>query len=323
MSFLFCDPDELESLTPHNPISCPGLEQLTGADFLLSSMPILPTSNCQWHIDNNSIFVNLKRGYDLVVNHDSHKNFAARIQKLGVKPGRAILLGVGDYRNKDDMLWIPSYNKPPSAIPYKVYLQTVVNCLARGLTWITIPSSDYIGDFIASMDKRPTDNIVVYNKGSYQWGEDEWWQQVEEPSNDDIRKILSCGLPEFGPRKAQSLYQYLIDNHLPLNLFNALVILSAVNEKGKRQFEVPMVGKKSHQQLRQILFNLADDEHSIANCHPNLSLDGGDFQQGARAALDQFHLLFQERLKGGMEFKKAYEESINVVKNTIGELIPF
>lgn len=318
--FLFCDPDELESLSPHNPISCPQLEQLTGADFLLSAMPILPTNNTiSWHVQNDSVLVNIKRGYDLVVNHDSHKNFAARIQKLGVKPGRAILLGIGDYRDKDDMLWIPSYNKPPSAIPYRVYMQTVINCLGRGLIWMTIPSSEHLSDFIASMDKRPTEGIVVYNKGSYSWGEDEWWQQVEEPASDDIRKVLSCGLPEFGPKKAQALYQYLTDNHLPLNLFNALVVLSAVNEKGKRQFEVPMVGVKSHRQLRQILFSLNDEHQSDRN----LSVSGGDFQQGARTALEQFHLLFQEKLKGGVEFKKAYEESINVVKHGIQELIPF
>lgn len=315
--FLFTDPDELESLTPLNPISCPGLEILTGADFLLSSMPILPTSNINWHIENNSIFVNIKRGYDLVVNHDSHKNFAARIQKLGTRPGRAILLGVGDYREKDGMLWLPNYNKPPSTVPYKVYLQTVVNCLSRGLIWLTIDSSDHIGDFINAMDKRPTEKATVYNKGSYSW--DEWWQQVEEPASDDIRKVLSCGLPEFGPKKAQALYQYLSDNHLPLNLFNALVVLSAVNEKGKRGFDVPVFGIKSHRQLRQILFSLDEDHKSMAN----LSLDGGDFQQGAKTALDQFHLLFQEKLKGEMEFKKAYEEAINIVKNTIGELIPF
>lgn len=320
---LFADPDELESLFPLNPIPCPDLEALTGADFLLSSMPILPTSNISWHIENNSIFVNIKRGYDLVVNHDSHKNFAARIQKLGIKPGRAVLLGIGDYRDKEGFLHITGYNKPPSAIPYKVYLQTTVNCLSRGLIWLTVPSSEHIGDFIASIDKRPTEGIVVYNKGSYSWEADEWWQQVEEPASDDIRKVLSCGLPEFGPKKAQAIHQYLIDNHLPLNLFNALVVLSAVNEKGKRQFEVPMFGVKSHKQLRQILFSLCDDEHSKANNHPNLSLDGGGFQQGARAALEQFHLLFQEKLKAGMEFKKAYEESINVVKNGIQELIPF
>lgn len=318
MSIIFCDPDELDSLAPLNPVSCPGLEQLTGADFLLSSMPILPTSNPQWHIENDSILVNIKRGYDLVVNHDSHKNMAARMQKLGVRPGRAILLGVGDYRDKDGFLHVTGYNKPPSTIPYKVYLQTVVNCLSRGLIWLTVPSSDHLPDFIASIDKRPSESITVYNKGSYSWG-DEWWQQVEEPANDDIRKILSCGLPEFGPKKAQALYQYLTDNHLPLNLFNALVVLSAVNEKGKRQFDVPMFGIKSHRQIRSLLFNLNEDHTS--NC--NLSLDGGDFQQGAKAALDQFHLLFQEKLKGGMEFRKAYEESINVVKNTIGELIPF
>lgn len=319
---LFCDPDELESLSPLNPISCPGLEALTGADFLLSSMPILPTSNPQWHVENNSILVNIKRGYDLVVNHDSHKNFAARMQKLGVRPGRAILLGVGDYRDKDGFLHVTGYNKPPSTIPYKVYLQTVVNCLSRGLIWLTVPSSDHLPDFIASIEKRPSESIIVYNKGSYSWG-DEWWQQVEEPANDDIRKILSCGLPEFGPKKAQALYQYLTDNHLPLNLFNALVVLSAVNEKGKRQFDVPMFGIKSHRQIRSLLFNLVDDEHSKANLYPNLSLDGGDFQQGAKAALDQFHLLLQEKLRAKVEFKKAYEESINVVKNTIGELIPF
>ncbi len=97
MATIYFDPDESHRFTSIEAEPCPGLEALTGADFLIADLPIEPVSNIQWHLDNRSIPVNLKAGFDALNNSDQRHKFAARVQRLGFKV--AFLLGVGSYRN--------------------------------------------------------------------------------------------------------------------------------------------------------------------------------------------------------------------------------
>jgi hypothetical protein len=319
MMILFCDPDELDNLSFLNPRVCEGLEALTGADFCLSRLPINPVSNPKWHLEHGTIFVNIKRGYDLVVNHDQAKKFAARGQELGIQPGRMILLGVGQYRDSNGKLTIAGYNEPPSTILYGTYLQCQINSLSRGLTWLTIPSSEHLGEWIECWSKRPTESLVVLTRGTYNWHEDDFWQTVAEPPADSVESILSCGLPDFGPKKALATVQYLADNQLPVTLFNALMVLSTCDIKGKRVFKVPMIGDKTYQQIRRVLYG--DRPFGTMNIS---SIDQkGDFVMGAQATLEQFHALFEEKLKKGIAPKVAYSEAMNVVRSSVHELIPF
>lgn len=316
---LWITPDEAPHLSFLDGIICPGLEALTGADFLLSSLPINPVSNPGWHVENDSIFVNIKRGYDLVVNHDSPKNMAARCQKLGVKPGRMFLLGIGEYREVNGMLSVAGYNKPPSSIPYTTFLTTVTNCLFRGLQWLSLPHSDYIVKVVEMWQEERPSAIVVASKPIYDWTEGDFWQQVVEPPKDSVESMLACGLPDFGPKKAQATVSLLIEKKMAVNLFNALVVLSTIDEKGKAVFKVPGVGEKTVKDIRRYLFGVGGK----VEAWNNLSLEGGDYQTGLRTALDNFHHLFQDNLATGIPAKLAYEDAINAIKSGLQELVLF
>lgn len=315
---IYCDPDEATHLS-HLPIKvCEGLEMLTGADFLLSKLPVNPVSNIEHHLESSSIFVNIKRGYDLVVNHDQSKKFAARMQKLGVHPGHAILLGVGDYKDMGGKLSIAGYNKPASSIEYSTYLQCQVNSLARGLVWLTIPSSEHLSVWISSWDKKPVEAITVLTRGSYDWTTD-IWQGVTEPPTDSVESILACGLPDFGPKKALGTIQFLKDNNLSPTLFNALMVLSACNEKGKRVFKIPMIGDSTFKMVRRVLYG--DSEFKTDNLS---SLDNkGECLEFALAALEQFTMLFTEKVKEGVHPKVAFNEAMQITSINLHELVPF
>ena len=114
---------------------CAGLEGETGGDFLLSALPIDPLSNMQWHLDNRSVLVNLKVGYDALNNSDQRHKFAARVQRLGFKV--SFLLGVGSYRNKDGFLQVSGY-KSNDKVSYVAFQQMKLNEVARGVTWDSI-----------------------------------------------------------------------------------------------------------------------------------------------------------------------------------------
>jgi hypothetical protein len=159
----------------------------------------------------------------------------------------------------------------------------------------------------------------VLSKPSYNWHEDDFWQTVEEPPDNSVEKVLSCGFPGFGPKTVLSITQYLKDNQLPVTLFNALMILSTCDTKGKRVFKIPGVGDKTFKQVREILYG--DKPFSTLNVS---AFDGhGNFAQGAQTALDQFHAFFQEKLNKGVKPNQAYNEAMAIVRSGISELIPF
>ena len=135
-----------------------------------------------------------------------------------------------------------------------------------------------------------------------------------------MSKKCFSGFPGFGPKTVLSITQYLKDNQLPVTLFNALMILSTCDTKGKRVFKVPGVGDKTFKQVREILYG-PGRPYNIENISAMHSTGNGIDK--AKAALEQFHLLFEEKLKKGQNPKVAYGETMKIVQNSLHEIVPF
>lgn len=349
---LFTDPDEYDSLSrlnlPVNVISCPGLEALTGADFCLSLLPINPVSNIQFHIDKGTMFVNIKRGYDLVTNHEQRMKFAARSQCLGIKPGRKLYLGVGEYKDSAGSLMVAGY-RAIEKVPYTTYLQIQLDAINRGMQWMTIPSSDYFSDFLKSCEKTLSspECVEVFTKASYSWASDDFWQDVQEVDKESVEHILACGLPGFGPKTVNGLVEFMKAQSIPVSLFNALLVLSEIDEKGKPAYKVPGVGIETFRRVRRYLFSWQSDfdgkdckEFEDKNIQTwNLSIKRynngqSEFLRGVNGALEFFvmrfkHLVEKEKMNPKQAFNvaaqatKSAAEAIYKPQKLDDETIPF
>lgn len=331
---LFTDPDEYESLSrlnlPVNVISCPGLEALTGADFCLSLLPINPVSNIQFHIDKGTMFVNIKRGYDLVTNHEQRLKFAARSQCLGIKPGRKLYLGVGEYKDSNGSLQVAGY-KAIEKVPYSTYLQIQLDAINRGMQWLTIPSSEYLADFLKSCEKTLSgpESIEVFTKASYSWTPDDFWQTVEEVDKESVEHILACGLPGFGPKTVNGLIEFMKVQSIPVSLFNALSTLSMCDEKGKQVYNVPGIGIEKFKRIRRWLFNWQTDFNGEkVDCEDknivtwNLSIKRfqngeSEYLRGVNGALEFFVMRFKYLVEvEKMSAKQAFNVAAQATKAT-------
>ena len=320
---------------------CAGLESETGGDFLISALPIDPLSNVKWHTDEaHSIPVNLKVGYDALNNSDQRHKFAARVQRLGFKV--AFLLGVGSYRNKDGYLQVGGY-KSNDKVPYTAFQQMKLNEVARGVTWDSIETLEDLPGWIkaaAKMMELPGKNII-FSKSQYplyEWYDDavsDPWQSMEEVSPESVQHILACGLPGFGPKRANSVVDYLTRNSYPVCLYTALAVLCQIDEKGKRVHKIPSIGAEYWKRARDWVFRCQtvdgkeDDNKLLTSL--NLCLhtvtDENDFWRGARSALARFHDLFEKELKA-TDFGKprpakvAYNNAMQAALILVNEQYP-
>ncbi len=319
MPTIYFDPDEQHRFTSIDAEPCLGLEALTGADFLIADLPIEPVENLAWHLENRSIPVNLKVGYDALNNSDQRHKFAARVQRLGFKV--AFLLGVGSYRNKDGFLQVSGY-KSNDNVSYAAFQQMKLNEVARGVTWDSIETLDDLPNWIhsaAKMMELPGKN-VVFSKAQYplhEWYDDtvsDPWQSMEEVSPESVQHILACGLPGFGPKRANAVIEYLTRNKYPVCLYTALAVLCQIDEKGKRVHKIPSIGAEYWKRSRDWVFRCQtvdgkEDDNKVVGSL-NLCLhsteDQQEFWRGAKSALNQFHGFFQAELAHGRQGKEAY-----------------
>ncbi len=303
---IYFDPDEAHRFSAIEAEPSAGLEALTGADFLISDLPIDPIENIGWHTDpnNRSVVVNLKIGYDALNNSDQRHKFAARVQRLGFKV--SFLLGVGNYRNKDGFLQVSGY-RSNDKVPYATFQQMKLNEVARGVTWDSIETLEDLPGWIKSVAKMmelPAKN-VVFSKSQYplyEWYDDEKisdpWQSMEELDPESVQSIMACGLPGFGPKRIRNVIDYLIQNHYPVCVYTFWAVLTQIDEKGKQVHKIPHIGpelwKRSRDWLyRNQLVDGKDDDNKVLPGynlllrHPDIP-DSNEFHCGGLASLDQF-----------------------------------
>jgi len=300
--FIFVEPDELRSNSRFPSDleieKCEGLEELTGADFVLSASPINPIDDPEWHIENRSYFVQRKSGFD-VVNFDHLWNGLARMKKLGVAQSKAILLFIGVPDNYEGSL---SINEGVmSNVSYRTFKKLGLLWGDRGGFYDEIAHEDLLGHWIEaafSAMEEDMDRVKYIYPNNHKR-----FQQVEEVAPEDTRAIL-CALPGIGPTLAQNIADYMDQNGYGPAILSALMCLTLVDDKNKMVHKIPGFGAKSSAKLRYLM-GLSDG----ANIAVTLTRDDEPFIRGANAALAQF----VQNINRGMKGKDAMEATAKMV----------
>jgi hypothetical protein len=305
---IFIDPDELKSSSklPGIPdsIDCVGLEALTGADFVISQLPISPVDDLQMHIEDRSIFVQRKSGYDML-SFDMLKSSIARMIKCGIPQNQCCLLFIGQDWEDDDGLFRVTNHKPYGETTYKTFIKLKAKWRSRGgiVDWINKPEQlqQWIEaqlEVIEECDQQPRREIYPKRQTpDFEFDNflTDTWQEIVEVPSDDWRYFLCAGLDGFGPTTAKNLQEYIQNEqpHLWESGYHALKILSEEDERGKPVHKVKGWGNKSRLKLRNLLalpkgYNLSVTEIGLRDL----------FHDGWYGALKAFKDLIENGLSG-------------------------
>lgn len=237
--------------------NCPGLEALTGADMVLSQIPIPPTVNLDLHIKNRSLFVQIKIGYDIISFDQLHSSIA-RMQKCGIPKGQAILLPIGEYWQDGLSNLRIKGKKPFGNIPYST-LETIFDMwdMRGGIVEPSPPK--HIDDLQGWIDRKQHafDKIAKEGKKDVypprpEFIPEDIWQSVEEIT--DWRKFLVSGLDKFGSAKANAVFKYAREyfDGSPFGFYHILCLMTDEKD-GKPVHKIPLWGDKSRQDFREQL----------------------------------------------------------------------
>ncbi len=327
MTTIYFDPDEQHRFTSIEAEPSPGLEGLTGADFLISDLPIEPVENIQWHIENGSLFVQLKFNYDFVTNHEQRHKFPARVQALKIPHWQCVYLFVGDDRDKEGYFTIGGKN-PLNGISYRTFMKMKAKARLRGchVEWIRSEAQleEWIQVQAEALEESHKDTI--FTKPSYVWGDGDIWQQVEEVNPQSVVHTLACGLWNLGPKRAQSLVDYLIKHSLPVNLFQALYVLSRIDDKNKFVHKIPRIGTDYQKWVRDLMFRdetlVSDEDHKLLEGF-NICLETTDneneFHRGAMSGRSTVSKYFKAEIDANKPGKVAWNTALKLSGKFIDE----
>jgi hypothetical protein len=292
---VFIEPDRTQYSPNFEAISCAGLEQLTGADMVISSIPIPPTINLTLHIANRSLFVQIKIGYD-ICSFDQLHSAIARIQECQIPKQQAILLPIGEYRSDDNGLLKVKGQKAFGHTTYET-LGTIYDMWElRGGTVEALPPKSindlqkWIDRKIASLEKIKEGKRDIYPPSPI-FQVDDIWQSVEEIR--DWRRFFVSGLEGFGSKKANAIFDYVSENY-----------------SGQ-----PLWGNKSRKEFRGLLgipegWNLPELAYHLA------------FYQGWQSFGNEFARLVNKNRKPQEVHKKLMKERENMMTD-FERQIPF
>lgn len=318
---IFTEPDVTAYPPDFQSISCPGLEAMTGADMVISKLPLPPTANLQLHIKNRSLFVQIKIGYDICSFDQLHSSIA-RMQSQQIPKGQAILLPIGEYWEDETGLLRIKGHKAFGTTPYST-LGTIYDMWEyRGGTVEALPPKDinglqqWIDRKIASLDKVTNEGKRDIYPPSPTFALEDIWQVVEEIQ--DWRRFFVSGLEGFGSKTAQLVYEYIAANYPenPSSAYLALHFLTDEDDKGKAVHNIPGWGDKSRAKFRKILgigagWNLSEMSYRLA------------FYQGWQSFGQELIYLVTKKK---MPAKDAINQLIDEKRNAFNDLesqIPF
>lgn len=299
---VFIDPDELSSSskfpTSISTIPCLGLEARTGADFVICTLPINPLDNMQWHLDNDSSFVQRKSGND-VINFHNLKRSIARMKALKIPQGRCILLPIGIFGvGLNEKITINGDALPfESNVTYQGLRITWAMWLERGgVVEPPLLDESHIEDWIEA--KLRALEKVKEQSSKQIYSEESVFQAIEEIPKDDLRSLLCRGLPNFGPKMAENTVAFLKKSKMPLTLLSAYDVLTSVGSDKRPIHKIPGWGKKSFENLRE-LFGFCDG----ANLATSIS-----FQSDVQFSLDNYHRGWMNAIDQMVDIAKKRKE---------------
>lgn len=320
---IFIDPDELKSssLLPFisDSIDCPGLEAQTGADFCISLLPISPADDLDLHIEERSIFVQRKSGYD-ILSFDNLKSSISRMKSCGIPQQQCCLLFIGqEWADDNGLLRMTNY-KPYGETTYKTFIKLKAKWRSRGgvVDWINKPEQlqEWIEAQIEVIEECSyQEEREIYPQRQVPYFEpDDIWQKVIEVPKDDWRYFLCAGLDGFGPTTARNLQEYIQAEqpHLWESGYHALKLLTEEDERGRPIHNIKNWGDKSRLKLRNLLalpkgYNLSVQEIGERDL----------FRQGWYGALNSFKDLVENYEMSG---QNAWVALIKQANEFFGEI---
>lgn len=262
MTTIFVDPSELRenSKFPANlaVTECPGLEALTGADFVISSLPINPVTNLEWHKSNRSLFVQRKSGYD-VFSFEQTNLEIARMKAAGLSMQQCVLLFIGRCYPDAAGLAVIDGRKPHGETTYKTFEKRIALIEGRGVKFNQIASANELATWIDSrveaiedMGGEPVKRVQV--SPFVNWAdENDPWQEVITPAKDTAEYGLVCGFDGLGPKTIEAARATCEECHIPPTGINLLKVLTYRDNRGKLLYDVKGWGDKSADKLRRTL----------------------------------------------------------------------
>lgn len=314
---IFINPDRTNLPPLPNSQICPGLEALTGADIVVSTLPIPPTLALDLHIKEWSLFVQIKIGYD-VLSFDALHNFCARAQKSKIPKTQAILLRVGEYwEDENHLLRLKSY-KPFGTTTWNDYQRLLMACDVRGIN--VVPEIRNIDELPQWIENRLAIAEKVLEEGlrevypprvSPTFTSDDIWQEVKEVSDDTWEYLLCAGLKGFGQGTVENVREYInkeLPHILPGDGIDVLRILTELDDKGKLIHNVKGWGEGKAGKLRSIL-GLTKGR--------NISLCFEDTETPYKDGWYQALSIFKQLIDDGHSVKNAFNAVMKLNKEVI------
>lgn len=242
-TFLFHDPSEARSdsrcpkelFEQSRPI--PKLEEMTGADFILSTLSKPPRTEAiiREHSEAGALFVQRKSGNDLLSSVDDRRIFQATVKMMstGARMSQRILLTTGIFAPAYDALETDS-DEPATSVgqifvepgtwpsiawvtnhhlKWEHFITAMSKSVDRGLRWEQLLTDEEIVSWFA-MKRR---HLIEYADKSIRhlFPTPEFPEQIDTRAEalqipvvvDDWRLALSC-VPGFGPAKIQAIAEY-------------------------------------------------------------------------------------------------------------------
>jgi len=186
------------------------------------------------------------------------------MQAAKIPKGQAILLAVGDYYEKDGLLRVRG-KKAFGTTSFST-LGTIFDMWdMRGGIVEPLPPK-HIDNLQSWIDRKQKSMEKIEREGkrdiyplSPTFNPGDIRQPVEEIR--DWRVALVSGIPGFGPKIAKSVWEYAQENISDaLSLYSILCLITDQDEKGRRLHNIPLIGKKTHEQFRG-MFGIKDGEN--------------------------------------------------------------
>lgn len=313
--FIYLDPSEnrINSKSPIGGIESPGLEALTGADFVISRIPVDPVIALDVHIQNRSLFCQRKSGYDAIGDFNQIWLEIARMQACRIPMQQCFILPIGIYKPNDDGYLRIQGERSNRSILYETYLKNEAEWGYSGVQVRRLNDESELPVFV----KAQFDELVrVEGRGGIKesypqrpvpnFEPDNIWQTVSELDKEKWEYFLMAGLHNFGVDTIRNVNDYIQENiaHVWGCGLYALKVISDENEKGKAVHNVKGIGDGKRAYARRVLglpkgFNLSVEEIGIHR----------SFVHGWYAALK----CFEELLKSGVDGKSAFESCLKQV----------
>lgn len=185
-----------------------GLEEITGADLMISTMQVPPNNEAliNIHIQNNAILVQRKHGHDLSSSVGERLNTSlSKMKALNAKYPQCVLLFIG-FLTADDQ-GIATINKQTTGMPFFSVQSAISKWHDRGGVYENLPKASLLAEW-CRMKLRNLDEYAAHPEkqqlASAPRVEIEDELQVVYTIN-DARVMLSC-IPGIGQKMVNTLW---------------------------------------------------------------------------------------------------------------------